>query len=82
MCYRREPRRLVWWAVLLPAAVPVLGAEPMLNVGTPAPGLGDTNGELFGVLLGVPKDGTFPAATSHKVKKSEVKLYATILGFR
>jgi len=34
----------------------------MLNDGTPAaPGDGETNGELFAMLLGVPKDGVLPA---------------------
>jgi len=33
----------------------------MLNDGVPATGVGDKNGKLFVVPLGVPKDGTVPA---------------------
>jgi len=63
LCYRRAPRSL---PVLLPAAaVPVLAPEPMLNVVLAATGLGDTNGELFGVLPAAPNTGTFPAITCH-----------------
>jgi len=61
LCYRRAPRSLEWCPVLLPDAMPVFVPEPMLNDVTPAaPGDGETNGELFAMLLGVPKDGVLP----------------------
>jgi len=57
-CYRRVAR-----ALLLVAAVPLLGAEPMLKDGTPPAtgGVAGANGELFAALFCVPKDGTLPA---------------------
>ena len=58
LSYRRAARSLDWWPLLLLAAVPGLGPEPMLNDAVPVPvGVGDTNGELFASLLGVPNAG-------------------------
>ena len=55
--------------VLRPDAVPVFGAEPMLNDGVPAAGgVGDKNDELFAVPPAAPKVGTLPVTESHTLK--------------
>jgi len=55
----------------------------MLNDGTPAPaaGLGDKNGELFGGMPVVPKDGTLPVI-SHIIKiLNKSRTTQTLLSF-